>query len=132
MRWRTARWWIWWPFCGEAPVGDGTGSAVYNQTASHFTLRVFIRPDAEADGRLAIELADCFFADLLDPGVRVTSLDTKRAGVLATDSPLPEDTDENRRRFLQLDAALKPAYLSRESASEVMRPMLGYFYRERA
>ncbi len=64
--------------------------------------------------------------------MRIEPLDYGGLLLLATDSPLPEDTEENRRRFLQLDAALKPAYLSRESASEVMRRMLGYFYRERS
>ena len=46
-------------------------------------------------------------------------------------APEPENTDENRRRFLELDAPLKRAFLSSEAASEAMREMLGYFYRER-
>ena len=40
-------------------------------------------------------------------------------------------SEENRRRFLQVHAALQPAFLSREETSENWRPMLGYFYRER-
>src|SRR5688572_2221644 len=53
---------------------------LYNQSATHFTLRIFIRPDAEVDGQLSIELAERFVADLLFPGVRRTFLYTKRAG----------------------------------------------------
>ena len=53
---------------------------LYNQTATHFTLPIFIRPDAEVNSHLVVELADRFLADLLFPGVRVTSLDTKRPG----------------------------------------------------
>jgi hypothetical protein len=53
---------------------------LYNQTATHFTLRIFISPDAEVEGQLVLELADLFMSDLLFPGVRVTSLHTKRAG----------------------------------------------------
>jgi hypothetical protein len=65
------------------------------------------------------------------PGIRMEPLEHGGLLVLATDSPLPEDTEDNRQRFLQLDAALKSAFLSRESASAADRPMLGYFYRER-
>jgi hypothetical protein len=50
---------------------------------------------------------------------------------VATDSPLPEDTEENGRRFLQVHRALQPAFLSREQATAMMQPMLSYFYRER-
>jgi hypothetical protein len=53
---------------------------LYNQSATHFTLRIFIHPDAEVHGQLAIELADRFVADLLFPGTRLTFLCTKRAG----------------------------------------------------
>jgi hypothetical protein len=111
---------------------------LYNQSATHFALPIFIRPDAEIDGQLVIELADRFLADLLFPGVRLTSLDTKRAG---EGSKLNSGEFSERRwtttvrklrRFLELDAALKPAFLSREPASEVMQRMLGYFYRERS
>ena len=65
------------------------------------------------------------------PDVRIEPLGRDGLLLVATNSPLPEDTEENRRRFLALDAALKPAFLSRDSASVVMRRMLGYFYRER-
>ena len=65
------------------------------------------------------------------PDMRITPLEHGGLLVLATDTPMPEDTEHNRRRFLQLDAALKPAFLSREATPERMRPMLGYFYRER-
>lgn len=67
---------------------------LYNQTATHFTLPIFIRPDAEVDGHLVVELADRFLADLLFPGVRVTLLDTKRA---AEDSGLNSGDFSDRR-----------------------------------
>lgn len=51
--------------------------------------------------------------------------------IVATDSPLPEDTDTTRERFWRLDEALQPAFISREQTAETMRGMLGYFYRER-
>ena len=64
------------------------------------------------------------------PGIRVEPLDHGGLMVVATDSPLPEDTDENRRRFTMVHAALEPAFLSREATVEGKRPLLGYFYRE--
>jgi len=66
------------------------------------------------------------------PGWRIDSLDHGGLLVVATDSPLPDDTEENRRRFLHVHAALQPAFLSREETSEGKRQMLGYFYRERS
>jgi Protein of unknown function (DUF3396) len=66
------------------------------------------------------------------PGMRIESLDHGGLLVVATLSPLPDDNEENRRRFLQLHAALQPAFLSREETSEGKRQMLGYFYRERS
>ena len=65
------------------------------------------------------------------PDIRIDALGHGGLLLVATDSPLPEDTEENRRRFLELDAALKPAFISSEAASETLRRMLGYFYRER-
>jgi hypothetical protein len=44
---------------------------------------------------------------------------------------MPDDTAETRSRFVRLDEALRPAFLSREATSENKRDMLGYFYRER-
>ena len=64
-------------------------------------------------------------------GMRVDPLNHGGLMVVATDSPLPEDTEENRQRFLRVHAALRPAFLSREETPENKRPMLGYFYRER-
>ncbi len=51
--------------------------------------------------------------------------------VAATETPLPEDTEDTRARFLRLDEALRPAFLSRDDTPEMKRGMLGYFYRER-
>lgn len=64
-------------------------------------------------------------------GMRVEPLAHGGLLVVATDSPLPEDTQDNRERFLRLHGALQPAFLSREETSANKRAMLGYFYRER-
>jgi hypothetical protein len=65
-------------------------------------------------------------------GTRIESLDWDGLLIVATDSPLPEDSEENRQRFLRLHAALQPAFLSRSETPERKRELLGYFYRERA
>ena len=65
------------------------------------------------------------------PGLRIEGLNHGGLLVVATDNPLPDDTEDNRRRFLQVHAALQPAFLSREETSENWRRMLGCFYRER-
>ncbi len=64
-------------------------------------------------------------------GMRMEPLGHGGLLVVATDSPLPEDTPDSRERFLRLYAALQPAFLSREETSNNKRAMLGYFYRER-
>jgi hypothetical protein len=64
-------------------------------------------------------------------GMRIDRLEHGGLLVVATDSPLPEDTADTRSRFLRLDEALRPAFLSREETPEFKRGMLGYFYRER-
>ena len=64
-------------------------------------------------------------------GMRVEPLGHGGLLVVATDSPLPEDTDDTRERFWRLDEALQPAFIAREQTSEMKRGMLGYFYRER-
>jgi hypothetical protein len=50
--------------------------------------------------------------------------------IVATDTPLPQDSEDNRARFERLEAALRPAFLSREETPENKRALLGYFYRE--
>lgn len=52
--------------------------------------------------------------------------------VIATDNPLPEDTEENRQRFLTLHRVLQPAFISRTETTDKKRGLLSYFYRERA
>lgn len=64
-------------------------------------------------------------------GLRIDRLDHGGLLIVAADSPLPEDTAGTRDRFWRLDAALQPAFLSRDDTSENKRGMLGYFYRER-
>lgn len=65
------------------------------------------------------------------PGIRLEVLEHGGLMVIATDSPMPEDTAENRQRFMRVQEALRPAFLSREETPERKRRMLGYFYRER-
>jgi hypothetical protein len=50
--------------------------------------------------------------------------------IVATDSPMPNDSEENRQRFVRLEAALRPAFLSRADTPPNKRELLGYFYRE--
>ncbi len=53
----------------------------YNQSATHFTLPLFVRGDTEVEGRLIADLAELFLSTLLFPGTRVTALHTKRPGI---------------------------------------------------
>jgi hypothetical protein len=64
-------------------------------------------------------------------GIRVESLNHGGLLIVATESPLPEDTEENRDRFLRVHTALQPAFLSYQQTTEMQRPLLSYFYRER-
>jgi len=64
-------------------------------------------------------------------GLHVESLGHGGLLIVATDSPLPEDTNDTRERFWRLDEAIQPAFISREQSTEMKRGMLGYFYRER-
>ena len=64
-------------------------------------------------------------------GMRIEPLHHGGLLVIATDSPLPEDTADTRDRFLRLDEALQPAFISREQPTEMKRGLLGYFFRER-
>jgi hypothetical protein len=64
-------------------------------------------------------------------GLRIEKLEHGALLIVATDSPLPEDTGETRSRFVRVDEALRPAFLSRDETPENKRGMLGYFYRER-
>lgn len=63
--------------------------------------------------------------------IRVESLSHGGLLVVTTDNPLPDDTEENRRRFLQVHATLQPAFPSMGETVEIKRPMLSCFYRER-
>ena len=64
-------------------------------------------------------------------GIRVESLNGGGLLVVATDNPFPEDTEDTRRRFLAIYHALRPAFLARNERSDLQKPMLSYFYRER-
>jgi hypothetical protein len=63
-------------------------------------------------------------------GMRVEALGDGGLLIVATDTPMPEDSEENRRRFVHLEAALKPAFLSRAETPENKRALLGSFFRE--
>ena len=65
------------------------------------------------------------------PGARIEPLDPGGLLVVAAESPLPEDSEQNRERFRRLYRTLQPAFLSREETAPGKRDMLGYFYRER-
>ena len=65
----------------------------------------------------------------LEP-IRVETLSDGGMLIVAADTPIPEDSEENRQRFLRLHAALQPALLSRDETPEGKRALLGYFYRE--
>lgn len=64
-------------------------------------------------------------------GIRIDGLAHGGLLIVATDSPLPEDTEATRERFWRLDDALQPAFISHEGLPQTFRDMLGYFYRER-
>lgn len=51
--------------------------------------------------------------------------------IVATDSPVPDDTPENRERFLNLHRRLQPVFIPRSGTPERRQALLGYFYRER-
>jgi hypothetical protein len=55
--------------------------ALYGQNATHLVLRLFLRPETDVGGALVAELAQTFLSDLVLPGCRLTSLDTKRPGI---------------------------------------------------
>lgn len=54
---------------------------LYQQDATHLTLRLFVKPDSTVNGQLVFELADSFLADLVFPACRPTSLWTKAPGI---------------------------------------------------
>ena len=51
---------------------------LYNQSATHFALPLYLRGKTEVNGALIGELADLFLSTLLFPGTRLTALHTKR------------------------------------------------------
>jgi hypothetical protein len=63
-------------------------------------------------------------------GMRIEPLENGGLLIVATETPLPEDSEENRQRFVRLEAALKPAFLSRAETPENKRALLGYFFRD--
>jgi hypothetical protein len=50
--------------------------------------------------------------------------------IVAIDSPLPQDSEDDRSRFQRLEAALRSAFVSRAETPENKRALLGQFYRE--
>jgi hypothetical protein len=64
------------------------------------------------------------------PGIRIEALHDGGLLVVATESPLPEDSEENRQRFLAVHRVLQPAFLSRAETAANKRALLGHYYRE--
>jgi len=64
------------------------------------------------------------------PGIRIEALHHGGLLVVATESPLPEDSEENRQHFRTVHRVLQPAFLSRAEIAGNKRALLGYFYRE--
>jgi hypothetical protein len=64
------------------------------------------------------------------PGIRIEALHDGGLLVVATESPLPEDSEENRQRFLAVHRVLQPAFLSRAEMAVNKRALLGHYYRE--
>jgi hypothetical protein len=65
------------------------------------------------------------------PGCRIEPLGDGGLLIVATDSPVPDDTPEHRERFLALHRHLQPVFIPRSGTPERKQPLLGYFYRER-
>jgi hypothetical protein len=63
------------------------------------------------------------------PGLRIEPLDSGGALLVATPSPLPDDSADVRLRFETLTRALEPAFLSWAETPEHKRPLLGHFCR---
>ena len=53
---------------------------LYNQSATHFAMPLYLRTDTEVERRLIADLAEIFLSNLLFPGTRLTALHTKRPG----------------------------------------------------
>ena len=53
---------------------------LYNQSATHFVLPLYVRGDTHVEGRLIAEVAETFLSTLVFPGTRLTALHTKRPG----------------------------------------------------
>jgi hypothetical protein len=65
------------------------------------------------------------------PGCRLEPLRDGGLLIVATPSPVPDDTPEHRERFLALHRHLQPVFIPRSGTPERKQPLLGYFYRER-
>jgi hypothetical protein len=66
------------------------------------------------------------------PGAWIEPLHDGGLLLVATESPLPDDSEANRQHFLAVHRALQPAFVSRAETSENKRALLGHFYREYA
>ena len=63
-------------------------------------------------------------------GLKVEPLGEGGVLIVATDAPLPEDSEANRARFMRLEAALRPAFFSRAATPANKRALLGEFFRD--
>lgn len=65
------------------------------------------------------------------PAVRIEALGSGGLMVLASEDPIPEDTEPNRMLYMQLCRALRPAFIPRGELPEHLQYKLGQFYLER-
>jgi hypothetical protein len=65
------------------------------------------------------------------PDARIDALAGGGLRVVATASPLPDDTEANRDRYRALYRALQRAFISRQEISPIKQKLLGHYYRER-
>lgn len=64
------------------------------------------------------------------PGTRIEPLDDRGLLIVTSEAPLPEDSEDNRARFRRVEAALRPAFLSRAETPVNKRALLGEFHRD--
>jgi hypothetical protein len=78
--------------------------------------------------QVALAGGDAVLRDRL-AGLRIEPI-SRGLLVVACDSPMPDDSEENRQRFVRLERALKPVFLSSAETPANKRDLLGYFQRE--
>jgi hypothetical protein len=136
--------------CGYANVGVGGRYSWKSMRRPHDIPVAFTMVDGNLDGymiRDRMGIKGTFWANYLDReyAARLGGAEALRAqlalyqphvdasggiGFFATDSPIPEDTPENRQRYRDLDSVMRPLWLSRSEVSPNKHDFMGYFYRD--